>query len=482
MLVCVRVPDYPLAVALRGAAERFDVPLLVADRFDRGRVVALDDRARACGARIGQTVTQAAAAAGNARVAVHDAPQATSLWREMLDALDAVTPLVEDVREGVAFLDMRGIAGDAPGWMGQIHGVLARFDVPVVTGIGANRFCAYAASWIGDATCIEAGEEAARLAPLPLDVLELDPDAASRLHLLGVATLGELARLPHGPFVRRFGKAAAQWHDWARGIDRTPFLPRGHAVVIEAAMFGEGAAESEEAVVFALRVLLARICSDLERCGRRASLLELAVELENGHTQTLEILLAAATASERDMLDVVRAKLEGMTFDAPLCGLRMRALQMQSGGEALPLVRNDDIDPQNVAVVLARLEAILGEPIRRARTRAAHPLEERFTYEPFNVSMLRHEAGPPDRPEGEARVVPQLRLLEVKEIDVRVVRGEPSTVGGRAIVSCTGPWRIDDGWFSTRVHRDEYDVVLDDGNAYRIYHQGTRWYLRGAYD
>ena len=31
----------------------------------------------------------------------------------MLDALDAVSPLVDDVRPGLAFLDMHGIAGDA---------------------------------------------------------------------------------------------------------------------------------------------------------------------------------------------------------------------------------------------------------------------------------------------------------------------------------------------------------------------------------
>ncbi len=476
MLLGIRVPDYPLAVALRGHAYAGDVPLLVADRFDRGRVIALDDRARSCGARVGQTVTQAAAVAARARVAVHDAPAATALWNDMLDALDAVTPLVEDVREGIAFLDMRGIAGDAEQWFARVHGALDRFGVPLVTGLGPNRFCAYAAGWIGDRTCID-GDASERLAPLPLDVLDLDGDARARLHLLGVTTLGELARLPHGPFVRRFGRPAARWHEWARGIDRTPFLPRGHAVTIEASMFGEGAAESEEAVLFAIRVLLARICSDLERCGRRASVLELTVELENARTETVEILLAAATASERDMLDVVRAKLEGLAFDAPLCGLRMRALRLEEGGEALPLVRNDEIDPQNVAVVLARLEAMLGEPVRRARACAAHPLEERFTYEPFTVSMLGGENTAAD-----PHPVPQLRLLEVKEIDVRLARGEPSIVDGRNVVTCTGPWRINDGWFSAPVERDEYDVVLNDGNAYRIYHQGTHWYLRGAYD
>jgi protein ImuB len=480
MLLCLRIPDYPLAVALGGARLTEDVPLLVADRFDRGHVIALDDRARECGARAGQTVTQATAVALNARVAVHDPVRSRAIWNDVLDALDAVTPLIDDVREGIAFLDMRGITGTFVRWNQQIRDVLVRFDLPVLTGAGPNRFCAYAASWIADAAVIEPGEEAATLASLPLDVLDLDPRAQERLHLLGVATLGELARLPHGPFVRRFGRDAAQWHDWARGVDRSPFIPRSHAVTIEASMFGEGSAESEEAVLFAMRVLLSRICSDLERCGKRASALDLEIELDNGQTQRMEILLAAATANERDMLDVIRAKFEGVTFDAPLCGLRLRALRLDPGGEALPLIRNDDIDPQSVAVVLARLEALLGEPVRRARTRAAHPVEERYCYEPF-VLQRRQPAYSPLVNEAPS-VVPQLRLLDVSEIDVTIARGEPSSVNERVVVECAGPWRIEEGWFGSAVVRDEYDVVLDDGSVRRIYRQGAHWYLRGSYD
>ncbi len=478
VLLALRVPDYPLALACGGAES--DEPRLLADRYDRGRVIALDDRARAAGARVGQSVVQAAAVASNARVFVHDAERAHLVWNDMLDALDAVTPLVHDVREGIAMLDLRGIAGDPPRWIAQAEHALAHFGLPLRIGVGANAFCAYAAGWIAHGTVLAQDDAAERLAPLPLDVLDLDPNAQTRLHLLGVTTLGALARLPHGPFVRRFGRDAARWHEWARGIDRTPFVPRGHALAIEAALFGEGNADDEAAVVFALRVLLARICGDLERCGRRTSLLRIEVELDNGETRAFDVQLATSTADERAMLDVARAKIEGVRFDAPLVGLRARAMRLDEGGEALALVRGDDIDRQSVAVLLARLEAVLGEPVQRARTRAAYPLEERFTYEPFVLPA--REAGGEAIPLAAARVVPQLRLLAVQAIDVRVRHGEPHVVDGRTVVRCAGPWRIDDGWFGSPIARDEYDIVLDDGEVCRIYRQGTHWYLRGSYD
>lgn len=405
-------------------------------------------------------------------------------WQELLDALDAVTPLIEDARVGTAFLDMHGADGDFVAWSRMIRALLVPLHLRVCIGAGPNRFCAFAAAWSGDGTVIATDEEAPSLEPMPLDVLELEPDIVQRLQLLGIATLGALAALPHGPFVRRFGPDAARWHNAARGIDRAPFVPRGHAITIEAAMLGEGSAQSEAAVIFALRVLLGRICADLERCGKRASALQVEVELENADTARVDVQLAAATSQERAMLDVLRAKLEGASFPAAICGLRLRAMGLEEGGEAVPLLAGDEIDRATVAVVLARLEAMLGEPVRRAQTCAAHPLEERFHYEPFTL------AGLTDRPKAErkgfsvaeSRLVPQLRLLAVTEIDVRLRRGEPATVGGHTVQHVTGPWRIEEGWFASPVARDEYDVQLDTGEICRIYRQGDHWYLRGSYD
>jgi protein ImuB len=402
-----------------------------------------------------------------------------AVWQEILDALDAVTPLIEDVRCGVAFLDMQGAGGDFAAWSRSVRTALIPFAFSPCVGAGPNRFCAFAAAWNGDGTLIAPETQADALAPMPLVVLECDADTIERLHLLGVTTLGALAALPHGPFVRRFGPDAARWHDAARGIDRSPFIPRGHAITIEAAMLGEGSAQSEAAVIFALRVLIGRICSDLERCGKRASALQVEIELESADTARIDVQLAAATSQERAMLDVLRAKLEGASFPAPICGLRLRALGLEEGGEPVPLLAGDEIDRANVAVVLARLEAMLGEPVRRAHTRAAHPLEERFTYVPFTLP----KRDPAGRSEGEpTRLVPQLRLLAVTEIDVRLRRGEPAIVGERAVQHCSGPWRIEEGWFTAPVARDEYDVQLDTGEICRIYRQGERWYLRGSYD
>jgi hypothetical protein len=408
-----------------------------------------------------------------------DESHSRAVWEEVLDALDAVSPLVDDVRPGLAFLDMHGIGGDARAWMAQTRKVTSQFGLSSRLGVGSNKIAARAAAYVADGKICHRGAERELLAPLPLELLDIDPATIERFHLLGVERIGDVAALPHGPLVRRFGTAAANWHARASGVDRTPFVPRGHAVAIEASVFGEGHATEEAQVFFALRMLLARICADLERCGKRAGALCLEIELEDAQTRNFNVALAMPTAHERTMLDMMRAKLEGASFPAAIVGLRVQAMQLEEGGEAQALFAADDLDPQRVAVAIARLEAALGDGVSRARMREAHRLEERFAYEPF-VPPARAMF---EEPQTESELVPQLRLLGVREVSVQLCGGEPAVIDRQTVLECVGPWRIAERpYTASAVMRDEYDVVLEDGTFARIYHQGSHWYLRGVYE
>jgi protein ImuB len=476
-ILCVHIPAFGLALARRDepgipAAE----PAALADKRDRGRIIAVDAAAHALGARIGQTVLQARAAVGGVHVFVHDAHRSHAVWSDMLDALDAISPIVDDSGEGTAYLDMRGIGGDARTWCTRALHVLCGFELPVRAAVGPNKFTARARTYsVGD-----------DISGLSIDVLDIDARALERLRLLGIRTLGELAQLPHGPFVRRFGKQAAAWHHCAQGIDSTPLRPRAHELHIDAAAFGEGNAEAEEQVLFALRVLADRVCNDLERAGKAAGKVHLLFECENGDVREIESGFAQPTGDARVMLDVVRAKLEGLTFDAPITGLRMQALQLEECGAPATLFGQNGADPQALAVALARLQALTGAAPQRARTRPSALLEGRFWYEEFpsmpqGGSIPHHDNAP--SPQHDKHVVPQLKLLAVKEIDVRMRGNAPQRVQHKRVLSCAGPWRLDDGWFADApVARDEFDVLLEDGMLCRIYRQGERWYLRGSYD
>jgi len=497
-VVCVWIPAFRLAVArLTQPGVDLDAPLVLADRIERGRVVDCTLTAAALGVRRGMTLTQAQAVAHDARTVFDDPAADARVWAEVLEALDAASPVVEDDGLGRAFLEMHGIAGEPAGWIAAVRAALAGFDLPARVALGPNRFVAHAAACSGGApgrgdgtVCPSerAGDPAAFLAPLPLDLLPIDAGTLERLRLLGVTTLGELAALPHGPFVRRFGAAAAEWHDLARGVDERPLKPRPRALRIDRALYGEGEASSEEQVLFALRALVGRVVDDLSAAGRRAGRLVLRLDCEDGETRELTTRVAQPTAVPSTLFELLRARLEGVVLTAPVVGLRLAAEELASGGVELSLFAASDPDPDAIGVVLARLDAVLGEgSALRARVVDGPRIERRYVLEPFTLEPLVSggpRAEPPPLPPAPTM---QLRIVEPYAIDVRVIDGAPRFVGSppQQVVELAGPWRAEEHW--PMLVRDEYDVCLDDGALLRIAREDSpaghgTWSVCGVYD
>lgn len=496
-VVCAISPSFRLGVArLSDPAVPRDGSVLVADKLERGRVVECSATAAALGARPGMTLVQAQAAARDARVVIDDPRRDSEVWQAMLDALDAASPLVDDAGLGCAYLEMHGIEGGSAGWLAAVRGALAGFDLPLRLGLAGNPFTARAAALIGDGTCIEPGTAAAFLAPLPIDTLELDAGAAERLAILGIRTLGELAALPHGPFVRRFGTDGAIWHDRARGIDPRPLRPRARTLRIDRTLYGEGTATSEEQVLFALRTLVGRVVDDLEVAGKRCGALVLSLECDDGDVHEIATRVAAPTAQPTTLFELLRARLEGVVLRSPVAGLRLAAAQLETGGIQMALFAAGDPDPDALGIALARLEAALGEHRTwRARVVDGPRVERRFAFEPFTLDAPGSRTWPRS---GVAAIsalpgtaTMQLHLIdEPAPIDVLLRGGMPRFIGSppQAILDVAGPWRVDESWWTTATGggtpliRDEYDVLLDDGALVRIAREGDVWSVRGRYD
>ena len=514
-IACALVPAFRVAVARLADRTLRGRPTLVVDRLEGGHVVALDDGAYALGARVGMTFVQAAACAREAAVVV-DAPAANRrLWERALDALDAASPLVEDAGDGTALLEMRGIAGDEPAWLHSVREVFAQDDVlralPLHAALGPNPFVASTAAHVRDGTIVREGEERAFVAPLPLRFLELDRDTLERLELFGIWTLGELAALPHGPFVRRFGAAAARWHMRACGRDDAPLVPRARRIAVERALAGEGSAEREDQLLFALRTLVARVAEDVAFLGKRCGALRLELECEDGETHALETALAQPTAQSATMFDLLRARLEGTVLRSPVIGLRLRAERLEEGGTELSLFAGHDPDPEIVAIALARLTAALGgEAALRARIVRGNHDRARVAYEPFSaerVARTTRAALAASAPLASETGTLAYRIVPPREVDVRIRHGRPAFVGSQAVLECAGPWRVDEAWWASalgaigrasavgaigwasalgsspgRITHDAYDVLLADGALYRIVDERGRWYVSGTYD
>src|SRR5207245_671838 len=108
-----------------------------------------------------------------------------------------------------------------------VDGLAAALALEARIGVAPGKFVArVAAERVMDGAIEIVADAAAYLAPLTVALLPLTPGALDRLKLLGIATIGEFARLPADALPRRFGREAPLAHRIARGGDDTPLVPR----------------------------------------------------------------------------------------------------------------------------------------------------------------------------------------------------------------------------------------------------------------
>ncbi len=233
--VSVELLDHP---ELRGR------PVVVGGSGPRGVVAAASYEARAFG------VHSAMAGA----VARRKCPQAVFLdgrharYREVsavvMDIFGSITPLVEPLSLDEAFLDVSGrvrALGPAPEIAATIRArVFDEVGLTCSVGVAHNKFLAKLATETAKPRATPTGpvfgsgvavvdEDRVEpfLWPLPARALwGVGPSTWAKLERLGVATVGDIARLPVDALTRAIGPAAGtQLHRLARGLDDRPVEP-----------------------------------------------------------------------------------------------------------------------------------------------------------------------------------------------------------------------------------------------------------------
>jgi DNA polymerase-4 len=205
------------------------------------------------------------------------APDAeVALFEAMLDRLDDLSPRIEAVDRGVTLVDITGL-GPLLGDERRIAAravALARGVAPlsVKAGVGDNRWLAVLAARLARLQrvgapaafhAIPAGEGAAALAPLSLDLLPADPATRARFALFGLTAMGQLATLPRSAVGAQFSEAGERLQQLARGHDPRPLIPRKRPERHVAQTTFEPPAEEITEIALALRRLSGELCEAL---------------------------------------------------------------------------------------------------------------------------------------------------------------------------------------------------------------------------
>lgn len=435
---------------------------------------------------------------------VHDADPARlrDALDRLADACSRYTPLVAlDGADGL-MLDVSGVAHLFGGEAGLIVDAEARFARARLTlrpGLADTPAAARALARFGRSNTVPHGLEGKAFARLfhdmPVVALGVAPALAADLARAGLKRVGDLAMRPRAPIAARFGADLIARLDELHGLTRPSINPRFPAPAFVAERRFASPIQTWEAVEATLKRLADDLVVLLERQGKGARRLELALFRIDGATQRLKVAASRPLNEARAMERLFRERLlHGEPIDPGFgidlmrlaCGLAEDATPSQSAFErAFEAERAKDL-----ADLIDRLGARLGPSrVLRQRLVDAHWPERSVVWRPAHAGP----AGEGAEPTGER----PLRLFERPEpIEAlaEVPDGPPLKFRWRRVLrevaAIEGPERIAAPWWGApEPTRDYFRAEDSHGRRYWLYREGLygaetarpRWFLHGLF-
>jgi protein ImuB len=343
MIACVLIPGFELRAAVRkepGVALR---PAALAPAAGTepllGPVTAEAERQ---GVRPGMRLGEALASCPELVLVEQDPAAAEQAWEEILRALEDSGFAVDPAGIGCVYFEMRGVerlyGGLEPALKRALAAVGTAWDPRA--GAAQRRFAALAAANVarpGQILVVSDDRLADFLAPLPLELVPMEPHRRAELHELGVKRVGQLAGLPGGAVAERLGPDGRRAWGLARGGKAGRVRGRRPpAEIVEALEFPE-AVGNELTLRRAFGALLETLMARPERAGRFVRKLALSARVVGGGSWRRSVTLRDATTEFDRLKAALAPKLAELP--APVLELRLELVELtEHDGEQLELV------------------------------------------------------------------------------------------------------------------------------------------------
>ena len=312
-----------------------------------------------------------------------------------------------------------------------------------------------AALWFSYADCH-------RIEDVPLEAACREEEAVSFLKSIGIATLGELMRLPRAGLAQRCGERLLDDLDRALGSlpePRAPFEPPprfGARLELPAPL------SQVEGLAFAARRLLVQLEGLL--AARQAGIRSFTLALIGPEAESrIEVALASPAREAQRMMRLLLEKLSGTSLERPVEAIRLEAANFVAlHGRTAGMFGDPAGEAEDWAGLLERLRARLGhDAVCGLATHPDHRPEH---------AWRRVEPGEWDPHEYRLPGPRPLWLFEPR----RMNEGE--------FAALAGPERIESGWWDGDEARRDYFVArLPEGVLGWVYREGNTWFLHGLF-
>ncbi|HEX8963806.1 MAG TPA: DNA polymerase Y family protein [Rhodocyclaceae bacterium] len=441
-----------------------------------GRILACDDGALAAGIEPGMGLSAARAMAPQIVLAARDPAREAAALESLACWVGSFTPRVVLDPPQALLLEIGGCL--------RYFGGAESIAAAAVEGCAAQGFDARAAIaptplgalWLAQggtaATCgapssLAAALDALTLAPLPQRARDL-------LASFGARTLGHVRRLPRTGVAQRIGAEALAAIARAYGDLPDPrrdfVFPERFAQAVEF----PAPVDNAGALLFAARRLTAALAGWLAARQAGIDVCTLQFRHRGRPASLLELRFAAATRDGARMERVLRERLDRFKLAAPVESLRLAAEGVELPGRSAALFHAGHGGDENLAALLERLRARLGEE-------AVHGIATVEDHRPEAATL----EAPQGRNAGALPAAPRpFWLLPVPE-PIAERGGRPWRNGPLRLLA--GPERIESGWWDAGeggadARRDYFVAMTADARWAWIFRQLSApggWFLHG---
>jgi len=313
--------------------------------------------------------------------------------RKVMTLLADETPFIEQISIDEAFLDFTGDA--RPG--GEVAARLQarirdELKLPSSFGVAANKLVAKIATNVGKPNglvVVLPGEEAAFLAPLPVEMLwGVGPKMREHLAGMNIHTIGDLAAWPEADLAHRFGAWGAALARHARGLDDRPIETEREAKSISQETTFARDVRDGAALRRTLLELSEGVAASLRQAGLAGRTVKLKLRWPPFETITRQTTLAQPTDLEADIFQAALALFEKVwTSGKPVRLLGVGVSGLQEPTRQLDLFgggpQQRDETRRRVAETVDKIRAKYGwDAVKRAAlldpaARESHPEENK---------------------------------------------------------------------------------------------------------
>jgi len=492
---CLLLPSLSLDVFVR-AAPRDARAFVVASGGHHPRVVAANAAAVAAGIRRDQLVSAALALAPDVLLRDRDVAAEEQALRDVATLLLAFTPQVSLAPPNAIVAEIAGsvrLFGGLPRLLeGLVREAQSRGYAPLLALAPTPTAALLLARAGGGEPVLVAAQLPSVLAPLPLALLDLDPETLATLEAAAIKTLGDARALPRAGLARRFGPQVVDMLDRALAQAPDPRDPYRPPPRFERKLPLPAPVDDVEALGFGVNRLVGDLSSWLAARGLGVTRMSLALVHERYLRQrgiaptVVTFALGAPARAPAHLHAVLRERLERVALPAPVESIVL------ASDETAPLAgHNLGLLPENAA------DAVVVPLVERLRSRLGDDAVATLAAVPEHRPELAaceatpHAAAIPTAEKVMRRRRTQSRIENAPPRPVWLLdEAQPlrAEIEARPWVLRDGPERIESGWWDGRDLRRDYFVAERPDGAitwiYRDHRYGTddgEWFLHGLF-